>query len=191
MYLYYLAVITVLLVTLSFQVVKTTTTTTTITTPTTITTTTTTTKTIIMAKTTITTSIITYGDASATQTIDLDVVLQRSIDSQVLAETKAERVLQYCIKQSKYQPAAHQLCTGSELPPFLTRGRGQGWGGGLRLNVAQALWSTIPVPVASSSDHLHVLVKKKAYRFCKAASCTSRTCYICTYCKFPYCLLCI
>ncbi|KAF8430083.1 hypothetical protein EV426DRAFT_570293 [Tirmania nivea] len=105
MYLYYLSVITVLLVILSSQVVKTTTTTTTttITTLTTITTTTTTTRTTILTSITTTTSITTYRGASASQTIDLDAVLQRSIDCQVLAEVKAERVLQYCINQSKYR----------------------------------------------------------------------------------------
>ncbi|KAF8417812.1 hypothetical protein BGX38DRAFT_1280684 [Terfezia claveryi] len=90
-------------------------------TPTTITTTTTTTRTTITTRTTTTTttSITPERGASASQTIDLDAVVQRSIDCQVLAEMKAERVLQYCIDQAKYQPAAYQL--DSQLPPFLRR----------------------------------------------------------------------
>ncbi|RPB26141.1 hypothetical protein L211DRAFT_835505, partial [Terfezia boudieri ATCC MYA-4762] len=123
MYLYYLSVITILLVMLSRHVVKTTITTTTTTTTTTITTTITTVKatiTTVLSTTTMTTT--TYRGAS----IDLDAVLQRSIDCQVLAEIKAERVLQYFIKQSKYQlvkyqPATHQLC--SQPPPFLIKER--------------------------------------------------------------------
>ncbi|KAF8414949.1 hypothetical protein BGX38DRAFT_1281579 [Terfezia claveryi] len=121
MYFYYLCVITVLLVILSRHVVWTTVTTTTTITPTTITTTTTTTRTTITTRTTTTTttSITPERGASASQTIDLDAVVQRSIDCQVLAEMKAEWVLQYCINQVKYQPAPYQL--DSQLPPFLRR----------------------------------------------------------------------
>ncbi|KAF8419819.1 hypothetical protein BGX38DRAFT_1334436 [Terfezia claveryi] len=112
---YYLYLITVLLAILARHVISqtmtTTTTTPTTTTPTTITPTTTTT----------------------TTPIDLDAVLQRSINCQVAAEmeaervahqlnrqvlskTKAERVLQYCIDQSTHHRAAmqkkldYQLC---------------------------------------------------------------------------------
>jgi hypothetical protein len=46
-----------------------------------------------------------HASASSSDT-DLDAVLQRSIDLQVLAEVRRERVKQYCIEQgSRYRAA--------------------------------------------------------------------------------------
>ena len=56
-----------------------------------------------------------------------------------------------------------------------------------RLEVSKALRSSVDL----GRDHIHILVRNKAYRACKAIGCTSRTDYICNYCQCPYCVLCI
>lgn len=53
------------------------------------------------AATTITTATSIARQTTIARRIDLDAKLQRSIDLQVLAEVKEERVLQYCTDQLK------------------------------------------------------------------------------------------
>jgi len=55
-----------------------------------------------------------------------------------------------------------------------------------RLELAKALWSSVD----SGGDHIHILVREEAQRSCKAIGCTTRTRFICTYCRYPYCILC-